>query len=323
MCCGAVVAVLIAVAAALASALSVPDTLDLSPHHPFRSPATKERYLSLYDAKASAWPVFAETTTVATPFGPTFVRLSGPREAPPLVLIHGAGGNSLQWGLNIHALARDHRTFAVDGILDYGRSVYTRRIENSHDLVAWLNATINALETEGHLHVVGLSYGGWLASQYVLRHPGRLSRLVLIAPAGTIQPLSFEWIVRAVLCALPHRYFTRSFLYWLLEDLTNRGAASKEMLDREIDMVYAAIRSFKRVRLVNPGVLSDTQLRELTVPTLFLVGENEKIYSAEAAVARLASVAPHIHTKVLPNAGHDLTIVQSELVDVAILDFLE
>ena len=50
--------------------------------------------------------------------------------------------------------------------------------------------------------------------------------------------------------------------------------------------------------------MTDDELRSLKVPTLFLVGENEKIYSAERAVARLRRVAPGIETEVIPGAGH-------------------
>ena len=55
---------------------------------------------------------------------------------------------------------------------------------------------------------------------------------------------------------------------------------------------------------------------------LFLVGENEKIYSAQAAIQRLNEVAPEIEAVMIPDAGHDLTLVQADLVDTIILDFL-
>jgi len=82
------------------------------------------------------------------------------------------------------------------------------------------------------------------------------------------------------------------------------------------------MRCFKPKQLVNPSVLSDEQLQGLEVPTLFLVGENEKIYSAHEAMQRLREVAPGIEAVMIPNAGHDLTMVQTELVDTIILDFL-
>ncbi len=69
-------------------------------------------------------------------------------------------------------------------------------------------------------------------------------------------------------------------------------------------------------------VLSDEQLQDLEVPTLFLVGENEKIYPAHAAIQRLKEVAPDIEAVMIPDAGHDLTLVQAELVDNTILEFL-
>jgi len=75
--------------------------------------------------------------------------------------------------------------------------------------------------------------------------------------------------------------------------------------------------------MVSPTVLSDEDLGNLEMPVLFLVGENEKRYAAEEALARLENVTPYVHTKIIPGAGHDLTIVQVDMVNRMILDFLE
>ncbi len=293
-----------------------------SPHHPFRSAAAKARYLGLYDSRAREWPIPSDTITVSTSFGPTFARISGPDSAPPLVLLHGAGGNSLQWRPNVAALSQRHRSYAVDAIYDYGRSVYTRIPTSADDFTSWLDELFDTLELGDSISLVGLSYGGWLASQYSVRFPHRLDRVVLLAPAGTVLPLSFGWIRRAMLCALPSRRFTRSFLYWLLQDLAAKDEASREFLEQEIDAAYLAIRSYKLTRLVNPDVLTDSQLQSIHVPTLFLVGENEKIYPALAAIERLTTVAPQIETQIIPDAGHDLTVVQTELVNRTVVQFL-
>jgi pimeloyl-ACP methyl ester carboxylesterase len=65
------------------------------------------------------------------------------------------------------------------------------------------------------------------------------------------------------------------------------------------------------------------ELKSIKVPTLYLVGEHEKIYSAQKAVQRLHKVAPQIKTEVIPDAGHDLTIVQAEMVNKKLLEFLK
>jgi pimeloyl-ACP methyl ester carboxylesterase len=55
---------------------------------------------------------------------------------------------------------------------------------------------------------------------------------------------------------------------------------------------------------------------------LFLAGENEVIYSAKKAVRRLMRVAPQVTAEIIPGAGHDFTIVQAEMVNRKVLDFL-
>ena len=294
----------------------------MTAYHPFRSKAAKKEYLALYDERVKKWPVDSRTQFVDTAYGQTFVRLSGPAGASPLVLLHGAGGDSLQWIPNIEALSRRYSVFAVDNIYDYSRSIYSQVIKNPDDYVQWLDELFSALGLGNHIKLMGLSYGGWLTSQYALRFPERLAKMVLLAPAGTVLPIRLEWILRAVLCFLPHRYFTKRFLFWLLEDLVKKDEDSRIMLEKEVDAIVVRMRCFKTIRLIRPTVLDDADLMSINVPTLYLVGEHEKIYSAGKAIQRLHKMAPQIKTEVLPDAGHDLTFVQPEMVNKKILEFL-
>jgi pimeloyl-ACP methyl ester carboxylesterase len=296
--------------------------MEMSEYHPFRSKGAQGRYLALYDERAKNWPVAFETSLVETSYGRTFVRVSGPTDGPPLVLLHGAGGNSLQWIPNVEALSQTYRVYTIDNIYDHGRSIYTRPMESPDDFVFWLDELFTKLELGNDIHLVGLSYGVWLTCQYTLYFPERLRKIVLLAPAGTVLPVSSEWIRRAILCVLPHRYFMKSFMFWLLEDFVNQDEASRILVAEWVDESYVATRSFKPKSFVSPHVLDNAELLRLNMPALFLVGENEKIYSAQQAVERLNAVAPNIETAILPNAGHDLTLVQADIVNERILDFL-
>ena len=240
----------------------------MTPYHPFRSATAKEQYLKLYDIRVQKWPVDSQTRLVDTSYGQTFVRMSGPSGAPPLVLLHGAGGDSLQWIPNIEALSRSYRVYAVDNIYDYGRSIYRQSIKNPDDYVNWLDELFSVLELGNNIKLMGLSYGGWLTSQYALRFPDRLDKIVLLAPAGTVLPIRLAWIMRAVLCFVPHRYFTKSFLFWLLEDLAQKDEASRIMLEEEVDAVFVRMRCYKPIRLVNPTVLADVELHSIKVPII-------------------------------------------------------
>jgi pimeloyl-ACP methyl ester carboxylesterase len=289
--------------------------------HPFRSATAKKRYLALYDARAREWPVPSETRMIAGAFGYTLVRISGPADAPPLVLLHGISSNSLAWLPNIKALSAHHRVYAIDHVFDFGRSVYTRPLRNAADHLAWLDELFDSLGLATGVRLAGLSYGGWLAARYALHAPRRLARVVLLAPVCTVLPLATGWIARAVLCLLPHPWFTRSFLRWLLPNLAAQGGPPGSTFTNVANEALLALRSFKSRRLVPADVFSDAELAAIKVPALFMVGVNEKIYSPLKACQRLNTVAPQIQTQVLADAGHDLSVVRADRVNAEILRF--
>jgi pimeloyl-ACP methyl ester carboxylesterase len=201
--------------------------------------------------------------------------------------------------------------------------VYAFIFRTPDDFTDWLDELFDALELGDRIKLVGLSYGGWLTSRYALRHPGRLDRIVLIAPVATVMPLQLDWIWRASLCAIPHRFFVGNLLDWMLEDLARGDASGRVLLREEVESGFLAQRCYKPKPLVNPTVLTDEQWRSLRVPALFLVGENEKLYAAHKAVARLAEVAPRIQAVILPGCGHDLTVLRADMVNRRMIDFLK
>lgn len=175
--------------------------MKLPASHPFRTAKAKEEYLALYDLRARQWPVASETRMVETSYGQTFVRISGTTNDQPLVLLPGAAANSLMWMQHIEALSVSYKTYAVDNIYDYGRSVYTRPLKRQEDFVSWLNELFTSLALGDQIHLMGMSYGGWLTSRYALRFPNRLRKIVLLAPPATVLPMRFEFWTRALLSA--------------------------------------------------------------------------------------------------------------------------
>jgi len=308
----------------LISLFSKSDIAKMPEYYPFKSVKAKEQYLKYYDKRAREWPVVSESRIVETPYGKTFIRISGPINAPSLVLLPSTSASSLIWMPNIKALSVHYRVYAVDNIYDFGRSVNTRNIKGSDDMMNWLDELFTALDLGDSINLMGLSYGGWLASQYTLAHPNRLNKVIWLAPAATLFELPGEWAWRGILSALPHRYFMKKFMIeWLFEDLLKKNDEnSLKQLDELVDDAMMGLKCFRFRMPLTPSVLTDNELQCIKVSTLFLVGENEKLYSAKKAVERLNTVAPQIQTEIVPNAGHDLTIVQVELVNKVVLDFL-
>ncbi|OEC86994.1 MULTISPECIES: alpha/beta fold hydrolase [Methanobacterium] len=289
-------------------------------YHPFKSQDAKEAYLKLYDDTAKLWPLPSEVKMIDTSYGKTFVRISGPADAPPLVLLHGMGSNSLMWLRNIESLSEDYRTYAIDDIYGNGRSIYTKTIKDSNDFVNWLDELFDVLELGNNINLMGMSYGGWQAGLYALRFPDRLNKVTLLAPAATVLPVSSAFGIRAIFSMLPVRYFTKRLMYWVMEDAVKKD---EEAMSELVDAMFLASKSFKTRRPPEPTVFDDDEWKSIGVPMLYVVGENEKIYSAEKAVQHLNTVAPQIKTDIIPGAGHDLVSVQAEMVDEMVLKFLK
>lgn len=308
----------------LISLFSESDMAKMPEHYPFKSIKAKEQYLDYYDKRAREWPVASESRIVVTSYGETFIRISGPTNSPSLVLLPGASASSLVWLPNIEALSEQYRVYAADNIYDFGRSINTRNIKSSDDMMNWLDELFTALDLGDSINLMGLSFGGWLTSQYTLNYPNRLNKAVWLAPAATLFEFPGDWAWRGILSALPHRYFMKRFMVeWLFEDLLKENdESSLRRLDELVDDAMMGRKCFRFRMPVTPSVLTDNELQRIKVPTLFLVGENEKLYPAKKAVERLNTLAPQIQTEIIPNAGHDLTIVQADMVNNKVLDFL-
>ena len=296
------------------------------PFYPFRSEQAKAEYESYALERAKAWPVPSETMLIDSPSGTTFVRVSGRIGDPPLVLLPGVRVGSLMWIDSIAALSAHHRTYALDIIGDAGFSVCTGKLSNYGDLVNWLDEVLRVLVPDGPLSLMGMSFGGAIAAQYALRFPERLRSVLLLAPGGTVLSISFAFSVRAALLSIPIPGLAGSPLRrtfrWLFRDAAQGDDACRARFEQALAHVRMAVRAFALRPPPWPRVLNDEAWRSFSVPCLFLVGENEKLYSARAAVRRLSRVAPQVKAEIIPGAGHDLTLVQADLVFGRVLDFL-
>ena len=290
--------------------------------YPFKSEQAKAEYEAFCVERAKAWPLPHESRLIETASGQTFVRVSGRIADPPLVLLPGGRSGSLMWIHNIAALSAHYRTYALDTLGDAGFSVNRCDITKPEDLINWLDEVLTVLVPEGSFNLMGISYGGWLAGQYALRLPARVRNVVLLAPACTVLPISFAFVARMGLLSIPVGRPLGRMLRWLFRDAVRSGGACRALAEEAIADVELAVRLFTLPRPPWPTVIDDKAWQNFRVPCLFLVGENEKIYSARAAVRKLNRVAPQVKAEIIPGAGHDLTMVQAELVIRKALEFL-
>lgn len=298
----------------------------LREHHPFRSAEARDRYLAFYDKASESWPIPCESRVVTTEHGSTFVRVGGPEGAPPLVLLPGVWASSLMWLPVIAALSRDYRTYAVDSLYDFGRSVSARPAKTTAEHMAWLDGLFDGLELPSGINLMGCSRGGWLTGEYALHAPDRLAKAVLQSPAGVA--IIDYWAgvkagpIFARVLMSPSVESVSALMHWLMPDFAREDPRGFDAYVEETVLGLVCYDSRVVGRAVGPRQFSDAELGGIDLPVLYVAGAHEKMYAPPDAVARLKAVAPQFETAVIPGAGHDLGVVQTAAFTSSVLGFL-
>ncbi len=309
---------------------------------PWKTPEGRARYMAASETTLGLWPVPYEERDVPTQFGTTHVIVSGPDEAPPVVLLHAMGYSATSWFPNVGELSRDFRIYSLDRLGDINKSVPRHPLRSRAECAQWAVEVFDALHLE-RTDVVGESFGGWFALNTALAAPDRVRRLVLLNPAAACVPVSM-------------RFYTATFpaVFWPIPPLLHRAASAFFVKGFVVDQCFAEqfmlglaywsppkipalptvfteaevrhrIYHFLIVKLqsVFPSVaFTEAEVRRLSTPTLLLLGEYDRAMNEHAALNRAKELIPHLEAEMIPRAGHILSMEQPKVVDARILHFL-
>jgi pimeloyl-ACP methyl ester carboxylesterase len=262
----------------------------------FRGDKQRARFLSAYDAAfAALWPTPWTEAAVETEFGTTYAHRYGPDTGVPVVLLHGANSNAVQWYSFVAALGAERPVIALDTIGDPGRSVARRPIHDPPDSAAWLEATLAGLGVP-RAHLIGHSYGGWLALNQALHRPERVVSVTALDPGG-LEKVSarFIWLM-----------YLNGLAGLTPAPLRRRLAVRLDnpvLLIPELKKVLLTGARAFRTRRPAPAPLSDDDLRSIDTPTLVLIGQRSPLLHPARAQARVALMARG-HAEILPGVGH-------------------
>jgi pimeloyl-ACP methyl ester carboxylesterase len=276
------------------------------PSSVFKSGNAEAEALAAIDAAMALWPIPFEEVEIVTDYGDTHVTVSGAERGPPLVLLHCALMTSAIWSPIVQDLGARFRTFAVDVMGDFGRTVPARPPKSDAEFADWLGQTLNGLGL-GDIHLMGWSFGGFVAANFAIQAPARVLRLALLAPFATFVRPGLGFLAGFVPLILP-RPSTSS---WFEGKLCARGSFGcpehSEILFQRFKNGRVAFRS-------GPRVFKDEELKKLTMPSLLLVGEDEFLYSGSKAVHRANTVLPRGEAYLLARCNH--AVVSDQTAEV-------
>jgi 3-oxoadipate enol-lactonase len=243
---------------------------------------------------------------------------------PPVVFLHGIGGNRSNWHdqlpafaqAGFHAIAWDARGYGLsddyEGPLDLA--------DFSHDLKRLLDH-IKAAKA----HLVGLSMGGRILQDFYPRYPERVATLVLCATYPGFDS-SFTREQRAEFVRLRKQPLVegkepKDIAPALAKALIG-PAATQEQFQRLVGSM-AALHRESYIKAVEATAYDDrvVDLTHFRAPTLLLFGGADRL-TPPGLGARMQKAIPNARLEVIAAAGHLVNIERAQEFNRLVLAFL-
>jgi pimeloyl-ACP methyl ester carboxylesterase len=268
----------------------------------YASPGDRDRFMAAYATAMRALPAPQWTRDLRTTFGTVRVyRFVGRHDdRAPLLLLPGRAAPTPVWADNLPGLLALRSVYALDLLGEPGYSVQERPLATDADQAAWLHEVLQQLP-EPRVHVVGLSIGGWTATNLAVHHPEKIASLTLIEPVLVFAPMSTEAILRSIPASVP--WLPRSW-----RDAFNSWTAGGAPVEHEpvAEMIEAGMQTY-RLKLPVPSEIDPRRIPGIQVPVLVILAGASPMHDAQAAAQAARRVLGHGTVKVYPGTSHAIT----------------
>ena len=283
----------------------------------FETKTEKQAYISSYNKALKLWDIPYTEENVQTGLGTAHVIIAGPKNAKALVLLHGMDASSTMWYPNVKALAKNHRIYAIDFLMEPSKSTLTAKPLSRDEIVIWYNEIFSHYKLK-KFDIVAASRGGWIATLLATQKENNIDKIVLLSPAQT-----FKFIdkVRKTSNALMLKLFPseKKFTKTLTTFSTHPEKISL-VYKRQFYLANKYAKSNSSMLKMMP--FSDDELQSITNPVLVLIGDHDVINSDES-LERAQKYLIKSKTQKITDAGHFLSIDQSRIVNDAMVNFLD
>lgn len=237
---------------------------------------------------------------------------NGEKERPAVVLIHGAGGTHLHWPYNLRRL-NNHRVFAPD-LPGHGKSsgLGKQSVEKYAETIAeWMDA----VGIERAL-IVGHSMGGAIAQTLCIKFPQKVTGLILIGTGARLA------VNQDLLEKLSIPSSTPAAI-----DLVTRWSWNPETNEKLLTKVREQMMSIRSAVIYGDFLACNNfdltrQINRIQVPTLIIVGENDKMTPLDLN-KQLERKIPTAKMCVISGCGHMVMLENPEAVADEVFGFIE
>jgi pimeloyl-ACP methyl ester carboxylesterase len=248
----------------------------------------------------------------------------GPRQGPPLLLIHGSGASGVTWSPMVPALSGRHHVITVD-LPGCGKSTASPTYEVPAQ-ARRVAAVLDDLGLRG-VAVAGHSSGGYVATALAEQRPDLVGSLALISTGPSLDAFLPQPLILTLVLAPP-----LGPLLWASRSdaMIRKGITATTV--RHVDIPAALItetrgityRGMRKVLRRNREYVAEQsvpqRLAGAGVPVLVIFGAADPRW--DPASARQYDVVPGARIELLPGVGHVPLIEAPDETAKLLLDFV-
>jgi pimeloyl-ACP methyl ester carboxylesterase len=260
--------------------------------------------------------------------GTLHYELAGPETGPRVVLIHGVSGPMAIWDRTVPLLtAAGYRVLRYDHV---GRG-YSDRIDVAHDEALYDRVLADLLDAVGWrdpIALVGSSMGAIVAAGFATRHSERVSRVVLVGPAGV--PIEAAFGAQLLDVPILGAYLMRVFGDRMLSKHHRKYFVEPDRFD-DIQAAFEAQLEFEGTKRSIRSTMSHMPVRdhgdgyrklgERQVPVLLVWGRQDQTFPFAHSEGVMALV-PQAVLVAIDQAAHLPQLEQPETFSRAVIGFL-
>ncbi|MEW2482450.1 alpha/beta hydrolase [Mycobacterium sp. NPDC049093] len=254
---------------------------------------------------------------VATKFGIVRVYQHGPVGGVPIVLLHGYFLTSAMWAYQVASLASDFTVYTIDMPGQPGASRQSKAMRTSADCARCIDDVLGGLGLQD-VHLVGYSYGGWLATHTAARFPQRLATMTLIDPASTVARISARfWTNLVIATSWPRSVRAQRAAAWVTGD-----PEPGSFVDQLAGLFLAGFAAYAPpLGTPAPLFVSGRVLRSVSIPSQVLLAGNT-VHNSSKGLQRILAVVPDWEYQLWLDASHALPIELPDEVNASIRRFV-
>jgi len=209
---------------------------------------------------------------------------NGPEDAPIIIFIHGFPLNKTMWDSQVNALKENYRVISYD-IRGHGDSEAGNEEFSIELFVSDLLHLMDALKID-KASLCGLSMGGYIALNAIENYPERFEAVVLSdTQCIADSPETKEKRIKTI------KDIQKDGIEKYAEDCVGIFFVPESLItkEREVDAVKKMIMKtslqslYKTLLALYAREATCNKLPEITIPVLFIVGEEDKITAPEAS----------------------------------------